>query len=105
MDQVEAMCRHVLLIHQGKGVLSGAVDEIKDRFADNAVLIETDRDVSSHPAVERVSPAGAAVKVWLRDGRPPEEFLASLLAAGARVRRFERSRPSLDDVFVRAVKP
>ena len=46
MDQVEEMCRSVFLINKGKGVLSGAVREIKQRFADNSVLLESDRDIS-----------------------------------------------------------
>ncbi len=105
MDQVEVLCRHVLLVHRGRGVLSGAVGEIKERFADNAVLVETDRDVSTHPAVERAQANGAGVKVWLKSGETPERFLAALISEGARVCRFERALPSLDDVFVRTVKP
>src|SRR5881394_660731 len=53
MDQVEEMCRSVFLINQGKGVLSGEVREIKQRFADNSVLLETDRDIAAHPAVAK----------------------------------------------------
>jgi ABC-2 type transport system ATP-binding protein len=104
MDQVEALCRHVFLIHQGRGVLSGPVEEIRGRFADNAVLVETDRELSSHPAVERSEAAGAAAKVWLKAGETPERFLSALLAEGATLRRFERSLPSLDEVFVRVVR-
>ena len=34
----------------------------------------------------------------------PEAFLQAVLATGASVRRFERLRPTLDEVFVRAVR-
>jgi ABC-2 type transport system ATP-binding protein len=103
MDQVEALCRRVFLIHRGKGVLSGTVAEIRERHAENAVVVETDRDLASHPAVERCKAAGSAVTVWLKPGGTPEAFLASILADGARVRRFERALPTLDEVFIRAV--
>jgi ABC-2 type transport system ATP-binding protein len=103
MDQVEEMCRSVFLIHKGKGILSGEVREIKQRFADNSVLIETDRDLSGHPAVARSEPKGAALRVWLKDGEPPEKFLSGLLAEGAKISRYERALPSMDDVFVKAV--
>jgi ABC-2 type transport system ATP-binding protein len=103
MDQVEEMCRSVFLINKGKGVLSGEVREIKQRFADNSVFLETDRDVSAHPAIARSEPKGAAVRVWLKDGEPPEKFLAGLLADGAKVFRYERALPSMDDVFVKVV--
>ena len=105
MDQVEEMCRSVFLINQGKGVLSGEVREIKERYADNSVFLECDRDVKAHPAVAKTEPKGAALRLWLKDGEVPEKFLASLLADGAKVTRYERALPSMDEVFVRVVKP
>src|SRR5204863_8054798 len=66
MDQVEEMCRGVFLINQGKGVLSGEVREIKERFADNSVFLECDRDVTAHPAVARTEAKGLAVRPWLK---------------------------------------
>ncbi len=105
MDQVESLCRRVFLINRGREVLSGPVREIRERFADNAVLIECDRDAAAHPAVARSEARGAALKLWLKDGESPEVFLSSLLAAGARIARFERALPTLDEIFVRVVKP
>jgi ABC-2 type transport system ATP-binding protein len=105
MDQVEAMCRSVFLIHQGKGLLSGEVHEIQERYADNSVLLVSDRDLGGHPAVARTEPKGAAVKVWLKEGEAPEKFLAGLLADGAKIRRYERALPSMDEIFVRVVTP
>jgi ABC-2 type transport system ATP-binding protein len=103
MDQVEEMCRSVFLINKGKGVLSGEVREIKQRFADNSVLLESDRDISAHPAVAKTEPKGHAVRIWLKDGQPPEKFLAGLIADGANVTRYERALPSMDDVFLKVV--
>ena len=103
MDQVEEMCRSVYLMNQGKGVLSGEVREIKQRFADNSVLLETDRDIAAHPAVARTEPKGHALRVWLKDGEPPEKFLSGLIADGATVSRYERALFSMDDVFVKVV--
>jgi ABC-2 type transport system ATP-binding protein len=103
MDQVEAMCRRVFLIHRGRGVLGGDVEKIRDRFADSALLVEADPPPNGHPLVERARPEGRGLRLWLREGASPERFLADLLASGARVGRFERARPSLDEIFVRVV--
>ena len=99
MDQVETLCRRVFLIDHGKEVLHGAVDDLKKRYADNAVEIEADRDVAKHPMVERAD----GRKVWLKE--PAEKFLAALIAEGAIIRRFEHALPSLDEIFVKVVKP
>jgi ABC-2 type transport system ATP-binding protein len=104
MDQVEAMCRRVLLLHHGQCVLSGEVQEIKERFSDNAVLVEADRDLRQHPAVERTEPHLRGLKLWLRTGTGPEAFMADLLSQGARIRHFERAQPSLDEIFVKVVR-
>jgi ABC-2 type transport system ATP-binding protein len=104
MDQVEAMCRKVLLLHHGQSVLSGEVEEIKERFSDNAVLVEADRDLRAHPAVERAEPHLRGLKLWLRAGTGPEAFLAELLSQGARIRHFEKAQPSLDEIFVKVVR-
>lgn len=105
MDQVEAMCRHVLLLDRGRAVLSGEVRQIKERFADNAVVLEADREIPAHPLVERAEPDGGAVKLWLKAGAAPEALLASLIGEGVQIRRFERALPSLDDIFVKVVRP
>jgi len=104
MDQVEAMCRKVLLLHHGQSVLSGEVEDIKRGFSDSAVLVEADRDVSQHPAVERSEPYLRGLKLWLRNGTAPEAFMAELLAQGARLRRFEKAQPTLDEIFVKVVR-
>ncbi len=105
MDQVEALCRHVFLINSGREVLSGAVEEIRRRFADNAMILDADRDLRDHPSVARVQPDGHGCRVWLKEGEIPERFLSSLLAEGVAVRRFERSLPTLDEIFVKVVRP
>ncbi|HEX7896670.1 MAG TPA: ATP-binding cassette domain-containing protein [Planctomycetota bacterium] len=99
MDQVETLCRRVFLINGGKEVLHGAVDDLKKQFADNAVELEADRDVAKHPMVERAE----GRKLWLKE--PAEKFLAALIAEGATIRRFEHALPSLDEIFVKVVKP
>jgi ABC-2 type transport system ATP-binding protein len=99
MDQVETLCRRVFLINHGREVLHGAVDDLKRKFADNAVELEADRDLSSHPLVEKA----AGHKLWLKV--TAEKFLGTIIAEGRSIRRFEHALPSLDDIFVRVVKP
>ena len=103
MDQVEALCRQVFLIHQGVGVLDGEIHKIKESYADNSVWIELAGDLPKHPAVERTETRDGATRVWLREGTTPEQFLADIIHGGAKISRFERALPSLDEIFVKAV--
>ena len=101
MEQVEALCSRILLIHEGREVLSGGVREVKERHADRSVLIETDAPLDGRPDIERASPAGNGLtRVSLKV--PPEKFLASLVAEGRTIRHFERALPSLEEIFLKA---
>ena len=103
MDQVEVLCRNVVLLNQGQTILSGGVREIREKHADSSVTLEVDRDMKTHPAVERVETVEKGQRVWLRDGTSTEELLSALITEGVKISRFEKSLPSLNDVFVRAV--
>jgi ABC-2 type transport system ATP-binding protein len=101
MDQVEALCSRILLIHEGREVLSGTVRDVKERYADRSVLIETDAPLPGRTEVERAEPAkDGLMRVTLRV--PPEKFLAALVAEGRTIRHFERALPSLDEIFLKA---
>jgi ABC-2 type transport system ATP-binding protein len=100
MEQVEMLCTRALMLHQGKPVLYGTVREIKEQYADHSIRIECNRDLATHPDVERI----AGARVVLRPGVVPEAFLASLLRDGASVSRFERALPTLNEIFVKVAK-
>ncbi|MBI2931683.1 MAG: DUF4162 domain-containing protein, partial [Planctomycetes bacterium] len=78
------------------------VREMRERYAENAVLIETDAKLEGRPEVERAVGGGERRKVFLRVA--PEQLLAGLVRDGATIRHFERALPSLNEVFIRAVQ-
>lgn len=100
MDQVEALCEHAILINRGKTLLSGTIREMRATYAEVGVSIETDANLDAFPGVA----SREGNRIQLTPGVQPEELLASVLATGAAVHRFERLRPTLDEVFVRAVR-
>jgi ABC-2 type transport system ATP-binding protein len=100
MDQVEALCERALVIHRGKTLLQGTVREMRETYAEVGVLLETDAPLEGHPLVARRD----GIRFELIADTTPEAFLQAVLATGASVRRFERLRPTLDEVFVRAVR-
>jgi len=105
MDQVQALCKRIVLVNQGKAVLEGNVRETQSKYADNAILIETDRDLDGHPHIEKQESTGHGRKVWLKEGLNAEEFLSKLIQEGISIRHFEKALPSLDEIFVKAVSP
>ncbi len=101
MDQVEALCTRAMLMNHGRTILSGTVREMREKFADDSILIETDVKLEGRADVDSVESKGALAKV--RPRVSPERFLGTLVQEGAIIRHFERALPTLDEVFIRAV--
>src|SRR5688572_26393786 len=100
MDQVEALCSRILLIHHGREVLSGPLRKVKESHADRSILIEIDGPLEGRPEVERVTGhVDGMTRMVLRE--PPEKFLARLVAEGRTIRHFEHALPSLDEIFLK----
>ena len=101
MEQVEALCSRILLIHQGREVLAGALRAVKERHADRSILIEIDGPLEGRPEVEAIAgKVDGMTRLLLRE--PPEKFLARLVAEGRTIRHFEHALPSLDEIFLKA---
>jgi ABC-2 type transport system ATP-binding protein len=113
--QVEALCNRIVLIHRGRSVLYGDVEQIKRGFAGNAVLISGHGDfgqLASIPGVLEVRqpPEGdlrdnGAWHLALTPGTDPWEVFRALAARDRlRIERFEIAAPSLDDIFITVVQ-
>ena len=105
MDQAEKLCDAVVLIDRGQKVLDGTLDEVKASAGGEAVLLETvgeAPDLRTLPMVAQVSDFGRHREVFLAEGASPDALLEALVGR-ASIRRFEVRRPSLHEVFLRAV--
>ncbi|RME49503.1 MAG: ATP-binding cassette domain-containing protein [Chloroflexi bacterium] len=103
MNQVERMCDRILLIDHGCSVLYGALDEIKARFADNAVILRAVGVLDGLAGVKHVVDHGRYHELFLEDGMTPQRLLEQLVRAGVEVREFEVATPALNDIFIEVV--
>jgi ABC-2 type transport system ATP-binding protein len=104
MTDVEELCENVVMINQGEVVLDGRLDEIKRRFADNAVYVETGGEAFALTAsVDDAREVGKGHVVRLKIGARPETLLRELLDAGVTLTRYEIATPTLEEVFLKMV--
>lgn len=103
MDQVERMCDRIFMIHKGKGVLYGSVDEIRSRYGKNTVLLDFEGELENIPGVRKINNSGNYAELILEQGADPREIL-KILAAMVRVNKFEISMPSLNEIFIEVVE-
>lgn len=103
MEQVEELCEQIILINRGQKVLDGNLEAIKESYWTNQYLIETSNPDQSLdiPGVETISvDRKGKWKIQLTDQIGPSEFLKQLLNKGADILHFQKSLPSLNDIFI-----
>jgi ABC-2 type transport system ATP-binding protein len=106
MEVAERICDDICLVNRSRKVLSGSIREVKSGFGRNSVALRFEggdgvlEDPQLVASVERHSDG---LEALLAPGADAQELLRRLLAAGARVTRFELVEPSLHDIFIEKV--
>jgi ABC-2 type transport system ATP-binding protein len=105
MAVAEQMCDSIFMIYRGQKVLDGTLDSIQDSYGSDTLRVQLDGgSLLGLPGVEKVTDLGRYQELRLTRGADPQAVLAELVRRG-RVNRFERTRPSLHDIFVRIAHP
>jgi ABC-2 type transport system ATP-binding protein len=104
MYQVEEMCDRIVLINKGESVLYGGVDEIRRKYADNAVRVMAQGQLPDIPGVTETSRKGNTHTLALPKEMNTQAVLAQLAATpNLTIESFELALPTMDDIFVRVV--
>jgi ABC-2 type transport system ATP-binding protein len=104
MGMVESLCTRIVMIARGRVVLEGALQDVKQRYSENAIRVQSTSTYQGCPHVDRIdgTPSAAGfVDVTLRPPATGDDFLRWLVTSGARVEHFERLSTPLEEIFVR----
>lgn len=105
MHQVEELCDRLLLIYQGKVVLYGALKEIRNDYASQAVIVGSYGPLPEIIAGTDVrQKLNGVTKLMLSPGASPQEVLRSLVSQNIQVEQFEIAVPTLDEIFIKIVQ-
>lgn len=102
MAEAERMADEIILIHRGRVVLEGSLDEVRGSFGRNTLHIDFDGDASflhDLPQVRKASIVSNSAELSLVDGADPQQILAASMAR-LRIRKFEIASPSLEEIFI-----
>jgi ABC-2 type transport system ATP-binding protein len=105
MHQVEELADRIALINKGKTVLYGGLEEIKHRYASNAVLIHSLNDLPLElPGVREVVKQNNHTLLKLETGKTPQDVLSMLVEKKIALEQFEIAMPTLDEIFIQVVQ-
>lgn len=105
MHQVEELADRIVLINKGQTVLYGGLNEVRKRFASEAVIVRSPMalptDMSGVASIEKTNNHSL---LHLAKGRSAQEVLQELLSRNITVEQFEIAMPTLDEIFIQVVK-
>ena len=115
LNDVERVCDRVAILNFGHLVVEGPIDELLDRYAQPIYEIEPEPHQAG--SIDRlaslfrdqtwtrdVKTSSDTVRVFVDDPREAGPAILPIVAgSGVAIARFERARPSLEDVFLRLV--
>lgn len=104
MNQVEALCDRVALIHAGRRVLYGRLDDVRREHSHPVVRVRVEGELPTLPMVVSVAQTAAGLELHLREGTDPSEVLKGLVLAGARVTHFEQVLATMEQIFLSRVR-
>jgi len=103
MNEVEELCDRVLMIDDGRCVLYGELAEIKSRYRNNSIFLESEGDVGEIEGVIGRRENRGYVELFLDGETSAGDVLQQLVARGIMINRFEVSTPSLNEIFLQIV--
>jgi ABC-2 type transport system ATP-binding protein len=107
MSMAEKMCDYIFMIYKGKKVLDGTLAEIQDHYGNDTIRIQSDLGsaaLQGLQGIEHVNNFGKLQEVRVESGTDPQNILAVLLKK-TRISKFEITKPSLNDIFIRIAAP
>jgi ABC-2 type transport system ATP-binding protein len=107
MSMAEKMCDYIFMIHKGRKVLDGTLSDIQDQYGTDTIRIQTDLGIEALEGLNgigKINDFGQVQEVRLDPQTDSQTILAGVMKK-SRVLRFEVTRPSLHDIFIRIAAP
>jgi len=106
MEQVEEICKDIVLINEGKVVLEGDMAGVKQKFKENIYQVEFEKAFDGnldHLPFEIKDKTDHGLIVKNAAGSNSNELLSNLISSGANIKSFNEILPSLNEIFIKLV--
>jgi len=107
MSMAEKMCDNIFMIYKGEKVLDGTLNQIQDQYGSDTIVVQTEKGETALrgiSGIESINNFGKVQEIKLKEKADPQSILAEIMKNTA-VTKFEITRPSLNDIFIRIAAP
>jgi len=106
MEQVEEICKEIVLINKGKKILEGKVGEIRERFSENHFSLKYKgilKEALKNSVRIIKDLEGGQLDFIVPPSQNPQEFLKQVVLQGIEIKEWKEILPSLNEIFIKQV--
>ena len=106
MNIIEEFCDDIVILHRGKAVLSGNLNEIKRRAGRNNLLVKAEGDfmpLASQCGLQLKENTPNGVCFTVQEEKQAYDLLKKMLDSGISPVKFELREPTLNEIFIERV--
>lgn len=106
MEQVEELCKSIVLINQGKNILEGNVTELRKKYREQKyeIIFENEMPSELFSRFQIINQEENNIILQLREEEKARDVLEYLVNNHIAISSFKELLPSLHDIFIKRVK-
>jgi len=104
MEQVEEICKDIVLIEKGQVILTGAVGDVKEQFKENLYKINATQPLThGGRAYDILSSDDEGTTIKIQSGSTSNDVLREVIQSGNVIKSYQEVLPSLNDIFIKQI--
>ena len=107
METAERLCKDILLINKSRKVISGSLRDVKASFGKNMIALRAkggEAVLDDKTLVSNIIEHADEKELILAEHADAQKLLVKLIENGARISKFEKIEPSLNDIFIEKIR-
>lgn len=102
MEEVEKLADRLLMIKDGKEILYGGVNDVKEKFGQNRIQLTFQGDLPVNNSLYLAQDVeNNYAELVPKENIEPEEILKYLLNQPIKILKYEKALPSLNEIFIK----
>lgn len=103
MEEAEKIADRILILHKGKASEYGDINEIKAKYAEGKVFVET-QDKIKEDKNYKILKVKNGYNLTLKNNSKPEDILQDLVRDNVKITMFKIILPTLEEIFIKITK-
>ena len=106
METAERLCDDIILINKSRKVIGGTLREVKESYSKNMIALRAiggENVLADETLVAKITAHADEKELVLAENADEQILLKRLIESGAKISKFEKIEPSLNDIFIERI--